>query len=83
MIIRCSWCKKQTGVKEPLEDTRETHGICDACLEKFKEDIREIHPEVPDEDEVPAVFFKCGCIWGGGSRLKTPHFIKLCWRHGG
>lgn len=31
MRINCAWCKTPMGVKEPLEDTRVTHSICDAC----------------------------------------------------
>ena len=27
----CSWCGIPMGEKEPLEDTRITHGICGAC----------------------------------------------------
>jgi len=35
MLIICSWCKKKLGEKEPLEDKRETHGICSECYEKL------------------------------------------------
>jgi hypothetical protein len=81
--IVCSWCKKQVGVKEPMEDTRISHTICEDCVELFKDDLHEQAPEVADEDEMPCMIFKCGCMYGGGSRFKTPHFIKLCWKHGG
>lgn len=39
--------------------------------------------EEEPEEEIPAVIYKCGCMWGGGSRTKEPHFIKRCWKHGG
>lgn len=32
MRIRCAWCKKTIGYKEPLEDESVTDGICDDCL---------------------------------------------------
>lgn len=31
MIVRCSWCGKKMGEKEPLGDKRVTHGICEKC----------------------------------------------------
>ena len=35
MLIICSWCKKKLGEKEPLEDKKETHEICEECYEKL------------------------------------------------
>jgi len=29
----CAWCNKNMGEKPPYEDTSETHGMCDECLE--------------------------------------------------
>ena len=43
MRVICSWCKKDLGVKEPKEDHSISHGMCDACLEKMKKEIREYH----------------------------------------
>ena len=34
MIRICAWCKKKIGEKEPFDDRRETHGICDDCIKK-------------------------------------------------
>lgn len=31
MKILCAWCGKDLGTKEPLEDTRTSHGICPEC----------------------------------------------------
>lgn len=35
MIIRCAWCGKILGRKEPLNDPVYTDGICDACMKKY------------------------------------------------
>ena len=80
MIRRCSWCQKILGEKEPLEDKSYTDGCCDECLPQV---LRECAPEVAVEEDEPAVIFKCGCMWGGGSSTREAHFIKLCWQHGG
>jgi hypothetical protein len=31
MKVRCAWCGVELGEKEPLCDTRYTHGICVPC----------------------------------------------------
>lgn len=36
MIRMCSRCRGFIGEKEPLEDERVTHSICEKCLEKLK-----------------------------------------------
>jgi len=33
MIILCAWCNKRLGEKPPLEDQRETHGMCPDCFQ--------------------------------------------------
>lgn len=33
MIRFCSWCGANLGEKEPLDDKRVTHGICDPCYD--------------------------------------------------
>jgi hypothetical protein len=44
MIRKCYICKKVFGTKEPLEDKRITHGLCDSCFIKEKQKIeREIY----------------------------------------
>ena len=35
LIIRCAWCGKYLGEKEPYEDKSETHGICPECRAKY------------------------------------------------
>ncbi len=36
MKITCAWCEKSMGKKPPLNDPRETHGMCPSCLKKQK-----------------------------------------------
>lgn len=31
MIRECAWCKRILGEKEPLDDPKVTHGICENC----------------------------------------------------
>lgn len=38
MKIICSWCGKDMGEKEPLENKIITHGMCDECLNKLREE---------------------------------------------
>ena len=40
MKILCSWCGKQLGEKEPLDDQSDTHGKCPECLEKERRKSR-------------------------------------------
>lgn len=36
MTIRCGWCSKIKGFKEPLSDESETTTICYFCLLKIR-----------------------------------------------
>lgn len=40
MKIICSYCRKDMGEKEPLEDTDPTHSICDECYAYYIDQIR-------------------------------------------
>jgi len=40
MKVICSWCMKDMGIKEPLEDCSTSHGICGVCADKEREDLR-------------------------------------------
>jgi DNA-directed RNA polymerase subunit RPC12/RpoP len=42
MQVRCAWCKKDMGVKPPLNLLIVTHGICEDCERR----ILEKHAEV-------------------------------------
>lgn len=35
LVIKCAWCGKYLGEKEPYEDKSVTHGICPECREKY------------------------------------------------
>ncbi len=39
MICQCAACLKLMGEKEPLEDRRITHSICDACMEEMEKKL--------------------------------------------
>jgi len=40
MKIKCSWCGKAMGEKEPLDDQSTTHGICKECLHRIIPEFR-------------------------------------------
>lgn len=44
MVCICAWCKTVYNEKEPMQDKSETHGICEPCFAKWKED-RECLPQ--------------------------------------
>jgi len=46
MRIVCSWCGKELGEKEPLDDQSETHGKCNACLKKQPQAVRVDDPHI-------------------------------------
>lgn len=35
MQVICAWCNKDLGQKEPLEETKVSHGICPICMESL------------------------------------------------
>ena len=39
MLIQCAWCGEEMGEKEPLDDERITHGICEECQRIFRNEI--------------------------------------------
>jgi hypothetical protein len=54
MIRKCYVCKKVFGTKEPLEDKRITHGLCDHCFIKEKQKIeRELYGRGPSRPAAP------------------------------
>ena len=40
MIRVCYRCKIIMGEKEPFEDKSETHGLCEVCFPKEREEIK-------------------------------------------
>lgn len=51
MTIICAWCKKVLGVKPPLENTDETHGVCKDCETALKKKYKIIGPLYWDDIE--------------------------------
>jgi hypothetical protein len=47
MIRICSDCKYVLGEKEPFEDKRETHGLCQPCMEKLISAYRDLRRQKP------------------------------------
>ncbi|KKM97309.1 hypothetical protein LCGC14_1169310 [marine sediment metagenome] len=37
MRVICSWCGKDMGEKEPLDNEEISHGICEECQERLTE----------------------------------------------
>lgn len=40
MLVVCAWCGKSLGKKEPLDDPRTSHGMCEDCVKKADDDIK-------------------------------------------
>jgi rRNA processing protein Krr1/Pno1 len=56
MIVKCSWCQRIVGVREPLKDTRVTHTICRKCsIEHFGIDIGDENDDGEDDMSNPRV----------------------------
>ena len=51
MIVVCSGCEEKMGEKEPFEDKRVSHGICQKCL------IRIYGPEFAQPENENSVSF--------------------------
>ncbi|MDD5501232.1 MAG: hypothetical protein PHH57_06075 [Candidatus Omnitrophica bacterium] len=54
LVIKCAWCGKYLGEKEPYEDKSVTHGICPECRAKYfpkKNDLLlQTHHSIPRDD---------------------------------
>ncbi len=59
MIRVCYRCKIVFGEKEPLEDKRETHGICKGCFPKEIEDIERFKKV---SDQLPVISHQSSVI---------------------
>jgi len=42
VIVFCAYCRTVIGQREPLADTRVTHGACDSCLEVLLEEVEAV-----------------------------------------
>lgn len=38
----CAWCKKKLPDVEPLEDETISHGMCEECGKRIKEETKEL-----------------------------------------
>lgn len=45
MILRCGWCNKFMGYKEPMDNTKVSHGICPRCYQKVMKEMGEKNKE--------------------------------------
>ncbi|MDP2729828.1 MAG: hypothetical protein Q8O55_05045 [Dehalococcoidales bacterium] len=54
LIIKCAWCGRYLGEKEPYEDKSVTHGICPECRAKYfpkKDDLLpQTRRSIPSDD---------------------------------
>lgn len=41
ILIRCGWCGKDMGKKQPMEDESITHGICEDCLAELMQELEQ------------------------------------------
>ena len=46
----CAWCNADMGDREPLNDQRETHGICLSCFKKQRKEIKLIFAKIKGKD---------------------------------
>lgn len=55
MIVKCAWCGKIIGEKEPLEDKSVTHGICPECVKKYFPEKKEGNPMPLNNEEITEI----------------------------
>jgi len=51
----CAWCGKNMGEKEPLDDKRATHGLCDKCAKKLENKETKTMKELKQGDSAKIV----------------------------
>lgn len=56
LVIKCAWCGKYLGEKEPYEDKSVTHGICPECRAKYFPKKKE--DQSPQTDILPRRYRK-------------------------
>jgi len=44
MQVVCTWCDKDMGEKEPLENKDTTHGMCQACYDTEMANLEAARP---------------------------------------
>jgi transcriptional regulator with PAS, ATPase and Fis domain len=57
MKIVCSYCRKKTGEKEPLDDDRVSHTICHDCYKHYSKQIKGLSlGDYLDQFDAPILF---------------------------
>ena len=81
LVIKCAWCGKYLGEKEPYEDKSVTHGICPECRAKYfpkKDDLLpQTHHSIP-RDELKRVADKYGWWAARQAEARCPHNDVAC-----
>jgi len=81
LVIKCAWCGKYLGEKEPYEDKSVTHGICPECRAKYfpkKDDLLpQTHHSIP-RDDLKRIAEKYGWWAARQAEALCPHNDVAC-----
>ncbi len=81
LVIKCAWCGKCMGEKEPYEDKSVTHGICPECRAKYfpkKNDLLpQTHHSIP-RDDLKRIAGKYGWWAARQAEALCPHNDVTC-----
>jgi len=81
LVIKCAWCGKCMGEKEPYEDKSVTHGICPECRAKYfpkKNDLLpQTHHSIP-RDDLKRIADKYGWWAARQAEALCPHNDVTC-----
>jgi hypothetical protein len=81
LVIKCAWCGKYMGEKEPYDDKSVTHGICPECRAKYfpKKDglLPQTHHSIP-RDELKRIAEKYGWWAARQAEALCPHNDVTC-----
>ena len=81
LVIKCAWCGKYLGEKEPYEDKSVTHGICPECRAKYfpKKDglLPQTHHSIP-RDDLKRIAEKYGWWAARQAEALCPHNDVAC-----
>lgn len=76
LVIKCAWCGKYLGEKEPYEDKSVTHGICPECRAKYfpkKDDLLPQTPRSIPRDDLKRIAEKYGWWAARQAEALCPH----------
>jgi hypothetical protein len=82
LVIKCAWCGKYLGEKEPYEDKSVTHGICPECRAKYfpkkKDNLSpQTHHSIP-RDDLKRIAGKYGWWAARQAEALCPHNDVAC-----